>query len=457
MNEHILVVDDEDTFRKVLCSVLEESGHKVSCAPNGPTAIDIIRSQDVSVMICDLIMPGGMNGLDVLEQTTQISPQTSVILITAYGSLETAVEALRKGAYDYILKPIIFEDIILKVKRLLESKHLVLENQWLRQELRQKYDFHNIIGKSKPMKKIYSFLEKIAPTDSNVLVMGESGTGKELVAKAIHYNSLRKNARFVTVDCGAIPGDLLESELYGHTKGAFTSALQSKDGLFKMADGGTLFLDEIGELSTNLQAKLLRSIDGKEIRPIGETKSFKIDIRLIAATNINMSEAIKQGRFREDLFYRIGVIEIDMPPLRERKDDIPLLVKHFITKYNKQLNKDIKSVENIVMRVLLSHNWPGNVRELENIIERAMALAEGGTITLQDMPSYLIAEDKSSQSHLNLKEAIKVYEHQHIVGILKQVNYDKKQAAEMLGIGLSSLYRKIEELEIPVYEDVSQN
>jgi len=456
MAEHILVVDDEETFRKVLGSIFKEGGYKVSCAPDGPTALEIIRSQDVSVMLCDLMMPGGMNGLDVLEQTAQISPQTSAILITAYGTLETAMGALRKGAYDYVLKPVIFEDVILKVKRLLESKRLTLENQWLRQELQQKYDFHNIIGKSKQMRDIYNLLEKITPTDSNVLVTGESGTGKELVAKAIHYNSPRRNGKFVTVDCGTIPGELLESELFGHTKGAFTSALRNKDGLFKMADGGTLFLDEIGEIPTNLQAKLLRAIEEKEIRPVGTTTHLKINLRLVAATNINISEAVRQGHFREDLFYRLNVIEVNIPPLRERRDDIPLLVKHFITEYNKKLNKNFKSVDNLVMRAFLSHDWQGNVRELENILERAMILGEGELITLQDLPQNLTGENKAPQSSSNLKDAMKLYEHHYITGILEKSNYDKNQAAQILGIGLSSLYRKMEELEIQINEGDSQ-
>jgi len=457
MAEHILVVDDEETFRKVLGSIFKEGGYKVSCAPDGPTALEIIRSQDVSVMLCDLMMPGGMNGLAVLEQTAQISPQTSAILITAYGTLETAMEALRKGAYDYVLKPVIFEDVILKVKRLLDSKRLALENQWLRQELQQKYDFHNIIGKSKQMKDIYNLLEKIAPTDSNVLVTGESGTGKELVAKAIHYNSSRRNGKFVTVDCGAIPGELLESELFGHTKGAFTSALRNKDGLFKIADGGTLFLDEIAEIPINLQAKLLRSIEEKEIRPVGTTTHIKVNLRLVAATNIKISEAVKQGHFREDLFYRLNVIEVNIPPLRERRDDIPLLVKHFISEYNKKLNKNFKSVDNLVMRSLLSYDWQGNVRELENIIERAMILGEGEFINLQDLPQNLTGENKAPQSSSNLRDEMKLYEHHHIVRILEKANYDKNQAAQMLGIGLSSLYRKMEEFKIQTNGDDSQN
>jgi len=440
----------------VLGSIFKEGGYKVSCAPDGPTALEIIRSQDVSVMLCDLMMPGGMNGLAVLEQTAQISPQTSAILITAYGTLETAMEALRKGAYDYVLKPVIFEDVILKVKRLLDSKRLALENQWLRQELQQKYDFHNIIGKSKQMKDIYNLLEKIAPTDSNVLVTGESGTGKELVAKAIHYNSSRRNGKFVTVDCGAIPGELLESELFGHTKGAFTSALRNKDGLFKIADGGTLFLDEIAEIPINLQAKLLRSIEEKEIRPVGTTTHIKVNLRLVAATNIKISEAVKQGHFREDLFYRLNVIEVNIPPLRERRDDIPLLVKHFISEYNKKLNKNFKSVDNLVMRSLLSYDWQGNVRELENIIERAMILGEGEFINLQDLPQNLTGENKAPQSSSNLRDEMKLYEHHHIVRILEKANYDKNQAAQMLGIGLSSLYRKMEEFKIQTNGDDSQ-
>ncbi|MFC1713266.1 sigma-54-dependent transcriptional regulator [Candidatus Poribacteria bacterium] len=452
MGEHILLVDDEETFRKVLRSVFEEAGYEVSDAPDGPTAISIVRNQDISIALCDLSMPGGMGGIEVLERITQLSPQTSVILITAHGTLETAMAALRKGAYDYILKPVIFEDILLKVKRLLERKQLALENQWLRQELQQKYDFHNIIGKSKPMQEIYGLLEKVAPTDSNVLITGESGSGKELVAKAIHYNSQRKNGRFVPVECSSIPDDLLESELFGHAKGAFTSALRDKDGLFKMAEGGTLFLDEIGDLPPNLQAKLLRSIEEREIRPVGETTPISIDLRLIAATNVNILESVKQDRFRGDLFYRLNVIEINIPPLRERKDDIPLLVKHFITKHNKQLNKDIKAVDNAVMRVLLSHDWQGNVRELENVMERAMILGDGEIITLQDLPPHIIGEDITSGSPANLKEAMRVYERQHIVGTLEEASNDKKQAAKMLGIGLSSLYRKMEELDVAAEE-----
>lgn len=456
MVERILIVDDENTFRKVFCSVLEEAGYEVSDAPDGPTAIAMIRNQDISVALCDLNLPGGMDGLEVLEQITQLSPQTSVLIITAYGTLETAVEALRKGAYDYILKPIIFEDIILKVKRLLERKRLVLENQWLKQELQQKYDFHNIIGKSKPMQGVYSLLEKIAPTNSNVLITGESGTGKELVARAIHYNSLRRNEKFVTVECGTIPDDLLESELFGHVKGAFTSAIRDKDGLFGVAEGGTLFLDEIGDLSPGLQAKLLRSIEEREIRPVGATIPIKIDIRLIAATNINMPEAVKEGRFREDLFYRLNVIEVNIPPLRERKDDIPLLVRHFITKYNKQLSRDFKAVDNTVMRALLSNDWQGNVRELENVIERAMVLGEGELITLQNLPPHITGEDETPGTSNCLKEAMRVYERQHIIKTLEEANNDKRQAAAMLEIGLSSLYRKMENLGI-IADEIPKN
>ncbi len=366
------------------------------------------------------------------------------------GTLETAVEALRKGAYDYILKPPIFEDIILKVKRLLERKQLALENQWLRRELQQRYDFHNLIGKSEPMQKIYRLIEKIAPTDSNVLITGGSGTGKELVAKAIHYSSLRKDGRFVPIDCGAIPEDLLESELFGHVKGAFTSALRDKDGLFKIAEGGTLFLDEIGELSLNLQSKLLRAIEEKEIRPVGGTTTIKVNIRFVAATNVDMAEAVKQGNFREDLFYRLNVIEINIPPLSERKDDIPLLVEHFITKYNKQLNRNFKGVDNAAMRTLLNYEWQGNVRELENVVERAIVLGESELITRQDLPPHLTGEYEILQPLNSLKEAMKIYEREHIVRTLEKTENDKKQAADALGVGLSSLYRKMEEFNISV-------
>ncbi|MEK7397563.1 MAG: sigma-54 dependent transcriptional regulator [Candidatus Poribacteria bacterium] len=457
MAEHILIVDDEDIFRKLLCNVFEEEGYEISNAADGPTAIEIIQNKNISVVLCDLSMPGGMNGIELLEQIALLSPQTSVILITAYGTLETAIEALRKGAYDYILKPIIIEDVILKVKHLLERKQLVLENQWLKLEIQQKYDFQNIIGKSEAMQKVYRLLKKVSPTDSNVLITGESGTGKELVAKAIHYNSPRRNERFVPVECGTIPSDLLESELFGHAKGAFTSAFRDKDGLFKAAEGGTLFLDEIGELPFNLQAKLLRSIEEKEIRPVGETIPIKIDLRFIAATNIDISDAVKKGLFREDLFYRLNVVEVKIPPLRERKEDIPLLVKYFITKYNKKLNRNFKSMENNVINALLSYDWRGNVRELENVIERATILGESELITLQDLPTYLSEKYQSSEPSISLRETKKIYERQRIIRMLEETGNDKKRAAEMLGIGLSSLYRKMEELGIPLDEVIPEN
>lgn len=450
MAERILVVDDEETFREVLCGFLQEEGYDASSAPDGPTALEIIRNQDVSVVISDIRMPGGMDGIEVLEQISQISPQTSVIMVTAYGTLDTAVEALRKGAYDYILKPPVFENIILKIKNLLEKKHLALENQSLRRELQKRYDFHNLVGKSELMQKIYRLIEKIAPTDSNVLITGESGTGKELLAKAIHYNSLQKDGKFVPINCSAIPEDLLESELFGHVKGAFTSAIQDKDGLFKIAQGGTLFLDEITELSFSIQAKLLRAIQEKEIRPVGGTSSIKVNLRLIAATNTDIAKLVKEGSFREDLFYRLNVIEINIPPLRERKDDIPLLVKHFIEKYSKQLNKKVTGTDNAAMRALLNYDWEGNIRELENVIERAIVLGEGELITLQDLPHNLNGTNEALKSPGSLKEAMKVYERQHIIRILEETENDKKQTADILQIGLSSLYRKIEELEIPV-------
>lgn len=448
MPDRILIVDDEQTFREVLCRVFEDEGYEVCDAPDGPSAIEIASDKDIDVALCDLNMPGGMDGIQVLERITQLSPQTSILIITAYGTLETAVAALRKGAYDYIMKPVVFEDIILKIKHLLERKQLALENQWLRQELQQRYDFHNIIGKSEAMQRVYRLLEKIASTESNVLITGESGTGKELVARAIHYNSSRRNERFVPVECGSIPGDLLESELFGHVRGAFTSAIRDKDGLFRIAEGGTLFLDEIAELPPKLQVKLLRSIEEREIRPVGETGSVRIDLRLIAATNVDISEAVQQKRFREDLFYRLNVIEVNIPPLRERKEDIPLLVKHFIARYNKQLGRNFKAVENIAMRALLNYEWQGNVRELENVIERAMVLGEEEIITLQDLPPHLAESGKTLESSTDLKEAMRIYERQHIMRVLEEADNDKKQAAEMLGIGLSSLYRKIEELDI---------
>jgi DNA-binding NtrC family response regulator len=461
MPDKILVVDDEKTACESLARVLREEGYEVYEALDGKIAVDLVSKHDFAVALCDLCMPD-MDGLEVLDKLREISPQTFVFIITAFATLETAIEALRKGAYDYIMKPIIFDYIIHKISRLMEYKGLALENQTLKQELDRKIpDFNEIVGESLPMKKIFELIEKVAPTKSNVLITGESGTGKELIARAIHYHSPRRLKRFVPINCSAIPESLLESELFGHIKGSFTGAVSDRDGFFKIAHEGSIFLDEIGDLPLALQGKLLRVIDDKRIFPIGVRNPIKVDLRVIGATNKNLELEIMNGRFREDLYYRLKVIEIEIPALRERKEDIPLLVRHFIRSYNKELKKQFKGVSNGVMMAFLRNQWKGNVRELENMVERAMILGNGDYITLDDLPTNLVErdnEDNDQQSdeikgESNLKAALKHFEKTYIANILQNVNGNKKDATRALGLSLSSLYRKIEELSIEVLQE----
>lgn len=446
MEGHILIADDEKAFRDTLAKVLMEEGYEVVCAPNGEVALQEISKQEFDLAFCDIRMPG-INGLRLLEEIRKVSPNTSVIIITAYGSIESAVQALKRGAYDYIVKPLIFDEVLLKVRNITNFQKLSRDYKRLRAEVEERYDFHNIVGISPRICEILKLVKKAAPTKSTVLITGESGTGKELIARAIHQNSPRRAEKFVPINCAAIPENLLESELFGHVKGAFTGAISSKEGLFKIADGGTLFLDEVGELPLNLQVKLLRVIEDGEVLPVGGIKPVKTDIRLIAATTRNLPKEIEKGNFREELYYRLNVIEITMPPLRERKEDIPPLVNHFINRLSMELRKNVSGVDPKAMQILLSYSWKGNVRELQNVIERAMILCEGDIIMPSDLPS-LLSDDKKSEED-NLKEILREYEREHIIKILEKTGRDKREAARLLGLSLSSLYRKIEELSIP--------
>ncbi len=443
----VMVVDDEKTIRETLSEVLADEGYQVCAKANGAEAVEEIRENDYDVVICDIRMPG-MDGTDVLEKISEISPQTFVIMVTAYATLETALQSLRKGAYDYIVKPLAFDEILTKIDHLVKYKKQVLEAKILREQMEQEWDFQNIIGKSPSMIRLYEMIEKVAVTRANVLVTGESGTGKELVARAIHFNGPYKEGSFVPVNCGAIPETLLETELFGHVKGAFTGAISDKVGMFSVAHQGTLFLDEIGEMPTALQVKLLRAIENKEIFPLGSTRSIKVDSRIIAATNKNIHMEVDEGRFREDLYYRLNVLEISIPPLRERREDIPVLARHFIQKYNEELKTGFKGVDNLAMKALLNHPWNGNVRELENAVERAMILGEGEYIAINELPPALRADTTEVVKDDNLKEAMKIYEREHIINVLKKTDKDKKEASRFLGLSLASLYRKMEELSI---------
>jgi two-component system response regulator PilR (NtrC family) len=448
MSAKILVVDDEKSIRDSLNMVLSDEGYEVKSAADGAEALTLINDDNFDVIISDIKMPN-IDGMELLDRSSKISPGTFYIIMTAYASVNTAVEALRHGAFDYLIKPVEFDDLLIRVKRLLDYKKLSLENKMLRQRTVEEGDFSHIIGKSEPMRKIFDLIKQVAPTNSNVLISGKSGTGKELVAKAIHNNSLRRNEIFLPINCGAISENLIESELFGHKKGSFTGATEEKQGLFKVADGGTLFLDEIGDLPLNLQVKLLRAIEDKKFLPVGGTKAIETNVRIIAATNQNLYEKTKKGEFREDLFYRLNVVEIKLPSLNERKDDIPLLVNHFIEKYCNEMGKKVLGVDNETMKVLMSHDWQGGVRELENVIERAVIFANNNVITVDNLADHIRGESISHSYPDSLKEAIAGFEREHILSVIKKFDYNKEDAAKALKIGLSSLYRKMEELNIP--------
>ena len=449
MADRILVVDDEKIIRESISFVLKKEGFSVTEVANGKEAYNKLCADSFDLIITDLEMPE-MKGIELLGHAMEISPQSLTIIITAYGSLETAIAALRKGASDYILKPIEFDELLVKIKRLLDHKKLALENKYLRKALNRDYDFSQMIGKSPEMQKVFDLIQKVSPTDSTVLVSGRSGTGKELVARAIHFNSRRKDKPFIAVNAGAIPETLIESELFGHRKGSFTGAVSDKAGYFKAADGGTLLLDEISEMPVQLQVKLLRAIEQREITPVGMSTPIEIDVRIIASTNRDVQKEVEEGRFRQDLYYRLNVVEIHLPTLAERRADIPLIVEHFIEKYKKEMRKDIKGASSEVMRLLMQHEWKGEIRELENMIERAVIFCSADLISLDDLPEFMRTEidmilpaDKTS-----LEIAMKDFERQYILSILRKYGFDKDQTAQELHISLPTLYRRIKDLSI---------
>jgi two-component system response regulator PilR (NtrC family) len=447
----ILVVDDEEIIRDSISYILESEGYEVDKAENGKIAYEKIKEKHFDLVITDIEMPA-MKGTELLEKIKTLDPQTAVIIITAFGSLDTAISALRNGASDYILKPVEFDELLIKVKRLFEIKDLLIENKVLREEINRKYDFDNIVGKSPAIKKVFDMILAVAETDSTVLISGNSGTGKELVARAIHYRSKRKNKPFIAVNCGAISENLIESELFGHKKGAFTGAISDKEGFIKAADGGTLFLDEISEMPPQLQVKLLRAIQEKEYTPVGTTQSLPVNVRFVATTNRNLEEEVKAGRFREDLYYRLNVVEIHLPSLKEREEDIPLLADHFLNKYRKELNKNIKGIDNDAMRALLAHEWRGEVRELENVIERAVIFCRGEYISVDDLPQSFIPDREAYTTNFSgsLDDSVRKFERDFILRVLESNNFNKEKTADILKVGLSTLYRKLKELDIKI-------
>lgn len=450
--EKLLVVDDEQSMREFLDIMLKKEDYRVTLASNGEEVIRLIEKEIFDLILMDIRMPR-MDGITVLKKAKTICPETVVIMITAYASADTAIKAMKEGAYDYITKPFKIEEIKLIIKNALEKKNLQKENVLLRQVVKDRYHFGNIIGQSTKMLALYDLLEKVSSTKTIILITGESGTGKELVAKAIHYNSPRKDNPFVTLNCGAIPESLIESELFGHVKGAFTDAIATKKGLFEVADGGTIFLDEISELPLLMQVKLLRVLQDREFKRVGGTEDLRVDVRIISATNKDLESAVREKRFREDLFYRLNVIQIKLPSLRERREDIPLLANHFLKKYSEELNKKILAISPEALRILLDYEYPGNVRELQNIVERAVALETAPELSAQNLSSYLDDQLPSKKKYIDLEipsegidleKMVEDLERALIMKALDKTKGIKKKAAELLHINFRSMRYRLE-------------
>jgi DNA-binding NtrC family response regulator len=448
----VLVVDDEEIVRDVLSSLLTSENYSVDFALNGTQALEMARERDYLVVLLDLMLPD-MDGLQVLEEFRKFEEVPATIMLTAFGSIEKAVKATKLGAFDFITKPFKNDEMLLAVKNALEQRQLREENTRLKKTLRERYSYRNIIGKSNGMQQIYDLITQVAPRRSTILIQGESGTGKELVAKAIHAASSRSDAPFVAINCGNIPSDLLESELFGHVRGAFTGATNSKKGLFEAADGGTLFLDEVATISMEMQSKLLRVIQEREFRRLGGLENIRIDVRIIAAANTDLAAAVQAGTFRDDLFYRLNVIVIKLPPLRERTEDIQLLAEHFVKKYCEENEKQSCTIEPAALKILMDYNWPGNVRELENVIERAVVLAPGSTITPDLFPKNVASTVTQTAMEfpgdgIPLKERVGSYERALILSALEKTDWNQKRAAELLSVNATTLSEKLKRLKI---------
>jgi DNA-binding NtrC family response regulator len=443
----ILVIDDDVEMCGLLSDVLKGEGWSVMSINDSLEASRILRKEEFDVIITDLKMKG-LKGLDLLEEARKVASLTPVIIITAFGTIESAIKAMKMGAYDYVTKPFRTDVIVLTVKKALENRLLKKEVVRLKKEVESRYHFHRLIGKSPSMQKIYDLIERISESSNNVLITGESGTGKELVARAIHYSGSRKGGPFVAVNCAAIPETLLESELFGYKRGAFTDAKTDKKGLLFEAAAGTIFLDEITEMPVVLQAKLLRVIEEREVRPLGDTHAHPIDVRIISSSNRDMKDVIHQGRFREDLYYRLKVIDIELPPLRERREDIPLLVEHFVERFGQEPKKRVSSVTEEALKALINYAWPGNVRELENVIQRAITLCQRDVILPEDLPTLILQEPKENLLDKGITEncTMDQLEKEYVRRVLIEVGGNKSKAAQILGFDRKTLYRKLEEL-----------
>ncbi|MDH4218388.1 MAG: sigma-54 dependent transcriptional regulator [Candidatus Aminicenantes bacterium] len=460
--EKILIIDDEKSILDLLNVVFEKEGYSVETSLSATRAVDLIDKQDFDLIISDIKMPK-MSGMELLRYVRENRPDIPIVMITAYGTIKQAVEALKAGATDYVVKPFDVEELKIIAAQGLEKKRLKEENIFLRKELKEKYDFENMVGKSKTMKEIYNLIEKVAVTDSTVLITGESGTGKEVAARAVHFLSARRERSFVSINCGALPENLLESELFGHVKGSFTGAVATKKGMFEVAEKGTLFLDEVSEMSPWTQVKLLRALQDRKIRRVGGTEEIPVDVRIIAATNQDLKQRIEDGRFREDLFYRLNVISFDMPPLRKRKEDIPLLVTLFLEKFCNGMGRPIKRIAPEVFNVFESYPWPGNVRELENMIERAVAIEERETITKESLPKEMLLPNKkqeielSLQSDFDLNAKMDEISSNYVQQALLESRGNLKEAASLLGINYRSMRYLIEKHALKDVNRVNRN
>ena len=446
MSKSILIVEDEETLRESIRRIFTKEGYTVEAVDSAEKGLALLEGTLFDVIISDIILPG-MDGIEMLTKVREQFPDQVFIVVTAYASLDTSVKALRAGAYDYIMKPIIHEEIKQVVRNALRQKSLQAENQLLKREIAKEHDFSTIIGESAALRSILAEVKKVTDTRSNVLLLGETGTGKELFARVIHHNSSRRDMPFVPINCSAIPENLLETELFGHVRGAFTGAVASKKGLLEEADGGTVFLDEIGDMGLPLQAKLLRVIEEQVIRPVGSVKGTKVELRFITATNRDLRTAVRTGAFREDLYYRINVITLQIPPLRERMDDIRALVRHYLDKYGLEMGKPVKDVAPAAMDMMVGYPWPGNVRELQNVVERAIIVSEGEIITSESLPDAVRGNGSFQDEVFDEKLTIEDYTKAFIVRYQKQ--YNEQQLAELLGITRKSLWEKRKKWGIP--------
>ncbi len=444
-------------MREVISKLLAKEGYRVFTASNGDEGVKRLKEEAVDLVLLDLMLPG-KSGLEVLDEITEYDSDIVVVMISAYASIENAVQATKSGAFDFVTKPFKNDELLHIIRNGLRRRSLEIENRRLKQTLEKRYSFHNIIGKSEPMQRVFDLVTHVGPSRSTVLIIGESGTGKELIAKAIHNSSPRKDQPFVALNSGSIPSDLLESELFGHVKGAFTGAVATKKGLFEIADGGTVFLDEVGTVPLQTQAKLLRVIQEREFRRVGGLENIKVDVRIIAATNIDLREAVEAGEFRDDLYYRLNVITVHLPPLRDRREDVPLLIDHFLKRFCEANRKPVCTVDPEALRRLMEYDWPGNVRELENAIERTVVLApEDGAIHKQDLPHDILEPSNSNTSRMSwtdsggsLRERVLDYERNLILTALEKTDWNQKRAAELLRVNPTTLNEKLKRLDITI-------